>query len=75
MDTIETGRFFAAAIAVLPLFGVGLGLGNLVSSMLAAVAKNPEAKNDIFQLGLIGLAFTEAIGLFSLAVAFAILFK
>ena len=40
----------------------------------AKLAKNPEAKDSIFSFGLIGLAFTEAIGLFALVVALLILF-
>lgn len=73
-EIVQVARYIGAGIAVFALFGVGLGLGNLVSAMLSAVAKNPSAKNDIFSFGLIGLAFTEAIGLFALVVAFLILF-
>lgn len=73
-EAVQVARYFGAGIAVLALLGVGLGLGNLVAAMLNAVAKNPEAKDEIFRFGLIGLAFTEAIGLFALVVALLILF-
>jgi F-type H+-transporting ATPase subunit c len=63
----------AAAIAVLPLFGVGIGLGNLCSSLVSSMARNPSMKDELFTKGLIYIAFTEAIGLFALVVAFLLL--
>ena len=73
MDT-ETAKLFAAALALLPLFGVGLGLGKLFSSFIETVGRNPGAKQDIFQIGMIGAAMTEAIGIFALAVSLILIF-
>lgn len=73
-ELAQAAKYIAAGIAVLSLYGVGTALGNLVSSMINALAKNPAIKNDLFTFSLIGLAFTEAIGLFALVIAFLILF-
>ena len=71
---LTVAKVFAAAFALLPLFGVGLGLGKLFSSFVESVGRNPGAKKDIFQVGLIGAAFTEAIAIFSLVVSLIIIF-
>lgn len=63
----------AAAIAVLPLFGVGIGIGNLCSSLISSMARNPAMKDELFTKGLIYIAFTETIALLALVVSFLIL--
>lgn len=70
----ETAKLFAAALALIPLFGVGLALGKVFSSFIETVGRNPGAKNDIFQIGMIGAAMTEAIAIFALAVSLILIF-
>lgn len=71
---ITVAKVFAAALALIPMFGVGLALGKLFSSFVEAVGRNPGAKKDVFQIGLIGAAMTEAIAIFSLVVSLIIIF-
>jgi F0F1-type ATP synthase membrane subunit c/vacuolar-type H+-ATPase subunit K len=71
---VNVAKLIAAAIALLPLFGVGLGLGKLFSSFIEAVGRNPGAKKDVFQIGLIGAAMTEAIAIFALVVSLILIF-
>lgn len=71
----EALRYLAAALAVIPLFGVGMSMGNLFSTWLNSVARNPEAEDKMRSVGMLGFALTESIGLFSLLVALLILFK
>ncbi len=70
----EIAKLFAAALALIPLFGVGLALGKVFSSFIETVGRNPGAKNDIFQIGMIGAAMTEAIAIFALAVSLILIF-
>lgn len=70
-----SAKLLAAAIALLPLLGVGLGLGKLFAAFIEAVGRNPGAKKDVFQIGLLGAAFTEAIAIFALVVSFILLFR
>ena len=70
----NTAKLLAAALALLPLFGVGMGLVKLFSSFIESVGRNPGAKNDIFQIGMIGAAMTEAIAIFALAVSLILIF-
>ena len=67
-------RLLAAAVAVLPLLGVALGLGKIFSEWISSVARNPGAGETIQPVGLLGFALTEAIALFALIIAFIILF-
>jgi len=39
-------KLIGAGISVIALFGVGMGLGNLFSSLIQSIARNPSAKNE-----------------------------
>jgi F-type H+-transporting ATPase subunit c len=65
----------AAALALLPLFGVGIGLGNLCSSIISSIARNPSMKDEIFTKGLVCVAFIEILGLAALGLAFIMFFS
>jgi len=71
---VPAAKAIGAGIAMLALAGVGLALGNIFSSMVASVARNPSARDQIFGIGILGFAVTEAVALFALLVAFLILF-
>ena len=69
-------RLIAAAMAIgFGTIGPGIGLGLLVSSALNAMGRNPEAAGQIQINMFIGIAVTEALGIFALVVALLIGFK
>lgn len=70
----EAAKLIGAGIAVLPLLGVGIGIGNIFSSLVNSIARNPSARGDVFGIGILGFALTEAIALFALVVALLLLF-
>ena len=70
----EAAKLIGAGIAFLPLLGVGIGIGNIFSSLVNSIARNPSARNDVFGIGILGFALTEAIALFALVVALLLLF-
>jgi F-type H+-transporting ATPase subunit c len=71
----ETMRLLASAIAIgLGALGPGLGLGMIGSKAMEALGRNPEASDRIFVPLILGLAFTEAIGIYALVVALIIKF-
>jgi len=74
MET-EAVKLIAAALAVLPLLGVGLGLGNLFSSIINAIGRNPSVAGEVKGTGLLYFALIEAVALFALLIAFIILFN
>jgi F-type H+-transporting ATPase subunit c len=63
-----------AGIAVIALMGVGVGIGNIFSTLVASIARNPAARDQVFGIGMLGFALTEAVALFALLIAFIILF-
>ncbi len=71
---IAAAKAFGAGIAVIALAGVGIGIGNIFSSLIAAVGRNPAARATVFPIGILGFALTEAVALFALLIAFLILF-
>jgi F-type H+-transporting ATPase subunit c len=73
--TPETMKLLASAIAIgLGALGPGLGLGMIGSKAMEALGRNPEARDAIFVPLILGLAFTEAIGIYALVVALIIKF-
>lgn len=71
---LEAAKLIAAAIALLPLFGVGIGLGQIFSSYNAAIARNPKADEILGGKYLLFFALTEALAIFALGVSLLILF-
>ncbi len=70
---IEAARLIAAALALLPIFGVGLGLGHIFSAYFSAVARNPETESKLSGTLLFGFAVTEALAIFCLGLSVIIL--
>jgi F-type H+-transporting ATPase subunit c len=65
----------AAALGVgLAALGPGIGQGNAVAKAMEAIGRNPEAQGKLFPTLLIGLAFMEALTLYALLIALALLF-
>ena len=71
----EAAKFIGAGLAALPLFGVGMGIGNIFANFLQGALRTPSAAQGQFPNLLLGFALTEATGLFALVVAFLILFS
>ena len=67
------------AIAAAVCMGIGsigpaLGEGNAVSKALEGMARQPEASGDLRSAMILGCAITETTGIYSLLIAFLILF-
>ena len=71
---LASAKMIGAGIATVALLGVGIGLGNLFSSLISSIARNPSAKKELFPIGLLGFALTESIALLAFVVAMLILF-
>ncbi len=67
-------KYVGAGLAAIGMIGAGIGVGNVWSSYITALARNPAAKDDIGASIWIGFAVTEAIALFALIVALMALF-
>ncbi len=67
---VGAAKMLGAGLAMIAALGAGIGLGNIFSHLVEAIARNPSAKKDVFPIGMIGAAMTESIALLALLVAF-----
>jgi F0F1-type ATP synthase membrane subunit c/vacuolar-type H+-ATPase subunit K len=72
---LAAAKMIGAGIAVVALLGVGIGIGNIFSNLITAIARNPAAKGDVMPVGLLGFALTESIALIAFVTAMMILFS
>ncbi|NLG71645.1 MAG: ATP synthase F0 subunit C [Chloroflexi bacterium] len=71
---VEAARLIGAGLAMIGTFGVGLGIGVLVNGAVQGIARNPDASDSIQINMILGIAFAEAVAIYSLVVALLILF-
>jgi F0F1-type ATP synthase membrane subunit c/vacuolar-type H+-ATPase subunit K len=71
---LDAAKMIGAGLAVIALAGVGVGIGNIFSALVSSIARNPAARGEVFGIGILGFALTEAIALFALLISFLILF-
>lgn len=71
---VVAAKLIGAGLATIALAGAGAGIGNVFGSLVIAVSRNPNEKDELTRLAVLGFALTEAIALFALMMAFLILF-
>lgn len=71
---IGAAKLIGAGLAVIALSGVGVGVGQIFSNLLSAIARNPSVKNEVTVPAYIGAALTEAVGILAFTVAMILLF-
>jgi F-type H+-transporting ATPase subunit c len=71
---LDAAKMIGAGLATIALFGVGIGIGNIFSTLIATVGRNPSVQQRVFPFAIIGFALTEAVALFALLIAFLVLF-
>jgi len=74
MSIINAAKKIGGGLATFGLAGAGVGIGIIFAGLLLATARNPNLKGELFRAAILGFALTEAIALFSLMIAFLILF-
>ena len=70
----EAAKYIGAGIACLGMAGAGIGLGHIFGNYLSAALRNPSAAQGQFANLIFGFAVTEALGIFSFAVALILMF-
>jgi F-type H+-transporting ATPase subunit c len=71
---VNSAKLIGAGLAAIALSGVGVGIGNIFSTLVSSIARNPAARDQVFGIGILGFALTEAVALYALMVAFLVLF-
>ena len=57
---IEAAKVIGAGLAVIGVIGSGIGIGNIFSSFIQAVGRNPAARGEVFTMTMLGFALVEA---------------
>ena len=71
---VHAAKYVGAGLAMLGMIGAGLGLGTMFGNYLNAAMRNPSAAAAERPMLFLGMALTEALGIFALVVALLILF-
>jgi F-type H+-transporting ATPase subunit c len=71
---LEAAKLIAAALALLPILGVGIGLGHIFGAYNEAVGRNPSAAELLDKKFFLIFALTEALAIFALVISLVILF-
>lgn len=71
---LEAAKMIGAGLAVVALFGVGIGIGNIFAALVTALGRNPAAREHVFGVSMLGFALVEATALYALLIAFLILY-
>lgn len=66
---LESLKFIGIGLCALGFLGGALGIGNIFSSALSGIARNPEAEKKMSKYIFIGAGFAESMGLFALVIA------
>ena len=67
-------KAIGAGLACLGMAGAAVGLGNMFSNYLSGALRNPSAAGGQVATMFIGIAFSEALGIFSFLVALLLMF-
>jgi F-type H+-transporting ATPase subunit c len=70
----ELGQYLGAGLACIGIGGAGIGVGNVAGSFLSGALRNPSAAGEQTATLFIGIAFAEALGIFSFLVALLLMF-
>lgn len=72
---LQAAKQIGAGLATSGLAGAGAGIGIVFASLVIGTSRNPNLKDELFKIAMLGFALTEAIALFALMFAFLILFS
>ena len=70
----QAAKLIGAGIAMTGMIGAGIGVGNIFGNFLAGALRNPAAAGEQTATLFIGIAFAEALGIFSFLVALLLMF-
>ena len=73
-DIAQMGAYIGAGLASVGMGGAAIGIGHVVGNFLAGALRNPSAAADQTATLFIGIAFAEALGIFSFLVALLLMF-
>ena len=73
-ELVQMGKFIGAGLATIGLGGAGIGVGHIAGNFLAGALRNPAAAPGQMATLFVGIAFAEALGIFSFLIALLLMF-
>ena len=73
-DIVLAAKFIGAGLAMIGALGGGVGIGVSVQGAVSGMARNPDTTGTLLTNMILGIAFTEAIAIYCLVIAFLMLF-
>ena len=73
-ELILMGKYIGAGVACTGMGGAAVGVGHVVGNYIAGALRNPSAAGGQMATMFIGIAFAEALGIFSFLVALLLMF-
>ena len=71
---VQAAALLGEGIAAIGGAGAGVGQGIATGYAVEAISRQPEAKSDIMQTLITGLAITESSAIYALVIAFLLIF-
>lgn len=68
------GRYLGAGLATFGMMGAAIGVGLIFSAALQGIARNPAQEGKLKGFALVGMALSEAMGIFAFLIALILLF-
>ncbi len=67
-------KLIGAGLATIALGGAATGIGLVFAALIGGVSRNPNLKQELFNLAILGFALCEALGLFALMMSLIFLY-
>jgi F-type H+-transporting ATPase subunit c len=71
---VTAAKMLGAGIAMIGVIGAGIGIGNIFSSLIEAIGRNPSARDQVFMPAILGFALVEAVALYALLIAILLMY-
>ncbi|WP_127901589.1 F0F1 ATP synthase subunit C [Solirhodobacter olei] len=73
-NLVTMGAYIGAGLACVGMGGAAIGVGVIIGNFLSGALRNPSAAPGQTAMLFIGIAFSEAFGIFSFLVALLLMF-
>ena len=70
----QIGKYIGAGLVMISTIGAGIAIGNIGKGALDGISRNPDAYGNLMTTMILAIAFAEYLEIYSLVVAFLILF-
>lgn len=74
MELVTAFKFIGVGFMAFGMLGAAIGVGNIFSSLLKSISRNPSASEELQRMAFIGAGLAEAMGLFSFVIAILLIF-